>query len=132
MPEGALYTGEMGSIIVIVATDAPLSGLALRQVAKRAALGVGRGGSPGGNNSGDIFLAFSTANEGPMPQFAPAVQTRQELNIELLDNLYLGAVQSIEKAVVNALVAGEDVATVKPEGRTCMALDTQRLRDLFC
>jgi L-aminopeptidase/D-esterase-like protein len=132
MPDGALYTGEMGSIIVIVATDAPLSGLALRQVAKRAALGIGRGGSPGGNNSGDIFLAFSTANEGPMPQFAPAVQTRQELNIELLDNLYLGAVQSIEEAVVNALVAGEDVATVKPEGRTCMALDTQRLRDLFC
>jgi L-aminopeptidase/D-esterase-like protein len=131
MPEGALYTGEMGSIIVIVATDAPLSGLALRQVAKRAALGIGRGGSPGGNNSGDIFLAFSTANAGPMPQFAPAVLTKHELNIELLDSLYLAAVQSIEEAVVNALVAGEDVATVKPEGKTCRAIDRQRLADLF-
>lgn len=131
IPEDALYTGEMGSIIVILATDAPLSGLALRQLAKRAALGIGRGGTPGGNNSGDIFLAFSTANPGPMPQFAPAVTRRDELNIELLDDLYLAAVQSIEEAVVNALVAGEDVSTVKPEGRTCRALDPDRLRRIF-
>ena len=75
---------EMGSIIVIVATDAPLSGLSLRQVAKRAAIGIGRGGTPGGNNSGDIFMAFSTANAGPVPQFAPAVMTKQELNGERL------------------------------------------------
>ena len=131
IPEDALHTGEMGSIIVILATDAPLSGLALRQLAKRAALGIGRGGTPGGNNSGDIFLAFSTANPGPMPQFAPAVTRRDELNIELLDDLYLAAVQSIEEAVVNALVAGEDVATVKPEGRICRALDPDRLRRIF-
>ncbi|MBL9055210.1 MAG: P1 family peptidase, partial [Rhodobacteraceae bacterium] len=131
MPEDALYTGEMGSIIVVVATDAPLSGLALRQLAKRAAIGIGRGGTPGGNNSGDIFLAFSTANEGPMPQFAPAVSARQELNIELLDNLYLAAVQSIEEAVVNAMVAGEDTPTVKPEGRICRGLDRRRLAEIF-
>lgn len=131
MPEDALYSGEMGSIIVILATDAPLSGLALRQLAKRAAIGIGRGGTPGGNNSGDIFLAFSTANAGPMPQFAPAVATRQELNIELLDNLYLAAVQSVEEAVINALVAGEDVATFKPAGRTCRALDLTRLKAAF-
>lgn len=131
IPEGAFYGGEMGSIIVVVATDAPLSGLALRQVAKRAAIGIGRGGTPGGNNSGDIFLAFSTANEGPMPQFAEAVITKRELNIELLDNLYLAAVQSIEEAVVNAMVAGEDVATVKPEGAVCRALDHDRLQAIF-
>jgi L-aminopeptidase/D-esterase-like protein len=131
MPEGAFYGAEMGSIIVIVATDAPLSGLALRQLAKRAAIGIGRGGTPGGNNSGDIFLAFSTANPGPMPQFAPAVTTRSELNIDLLDNLYLGAVQSIEEAVVNAMVAGEEVATVKPAGLVCPALDLPRLRKIF-
>jgi D-aminopeptidase len=131
IPDGALYTGEMGSIIVVIATDAPLSGLALRQLAKRAALGIGRGGTPGGNNSGDIFLAFSTANPGPMPQFAPPVTTRQELNIELLDDLYLAAVQSIEESVVNAMVAGEDVPTVKPQGLTCRAMDLQRLRDVF-
>lgn len=131
IPEGALYTGEMGSIIVILATDAPLSGLALRQLAKRAALGIGRGGTPGGNNSGDIFLAFSTANSGPMPQFAPTVIMRHELNIELLDDLYLAAVQSIEESVVNAMVAGEDVPTVKPPGMTCRALDLDRLKAIF-
>lgn len=129
--EGALYSGEMGSIIVIVATDAPLSGLALRQLAKRAAIGIGRGGTPGGNDSGDIFLAFSTANEGPMPKFAPAVTARQELNIDLLDDLYLAVVQSIEEAVVNAMVAGEDVPTVKPEGKVCLALDPKRLMAIF-
>lgn len=131
IPEGAFYGGEMGSIIVVVATDAPLSGLALRQLAKRAAIGIGRGGTPGGNNSGDIFLAFSTANAGPMPQFAPAIVTKGELNIELLDNLYLAAVQAIEEAVVNAMVAGEDVATVKPAGEICRALDHDKLRAIF-
>jgi D-aminopeptidase len=131
LPEGALSQGEMGSIIVILATDAPLSGLALRQLAKRAAIGIGRGGTPGGNNSGDIFLAFSTANAGPMPQFAPAITARDELNIDLLDNLYLAGVQSIEEAVVNAVVAGEDVPTVKPEGQICRALDPQALRAIF-
>lgn len=131
MPEGALYSAEMGSIIVVVATDAPLSGLSLRQVAKRAAIGIGRGGTPGGNNSGDIFLAFSTANESPMPQFAPVNQSRQELNGEHLDALYMAAVEAIEESVVNAIVAGEDVATVKPKGLTCHAIDTNRLRAVF-
>lgn len=131
IPEGAFYGAEMGSIIVILATDAPLSGLALRQLAKRAAIGIGRGGTPGGNNSGDIFLAFSTANPGPMPQFAPPVSTREELNIDLLDTLYLAGVQSVEEAVVNAMVAGEDVATFKPAGLTCLALDHDRLRAIF-
>lgn len=131
MPAGALQSSEMGSIIVILATDTPLSGLSLRQVAKRAAIGIGRGGTPGGNNSGDIFLAFSTANEGPMPQFCAPVLTKRELNIERLDPLYLAAVEAIEEAVVNALVAGEAVDTVKPSGRICPALDTNRLREIF-
>lgn len=131
LPDGAFFSSEMGSVIAIIATDAPLSGLALRQVAKRAAIGIGRGGTPGGNNSGDIFLAFSTANPGPMPQFAEAITSRQELNVELLDDLYMAAVQSIEEAVVNAIVAGEDVPTVKPEGMICRALDLERLKAIF-
>ncbi|MEZ5796529.1 MAG: P1 family peptidase [Paracoccaceae bacterium] len=131
MPEDALHSAEMGSIIVVIATDAPLSGLSLRQLAKRAAIGIGRGGTPGGNNSGDIFLAFSTANPGPMPQFAAAVLTRAELNGEQMDPVYLAAVESIEEAVVNAMVAGEDVPTFKPAGHTCRAIDPDRLRALF-
>lgn len=131
LPEGALHSSEMGSIIVILGTDAPLSGLSLRQLAKRAAIGIGRGGTPGGNNSGDIFLAFSVANSGPMPQFAPPLLSRRELNTELLDPLYLAAVEAIEESVVNALVAGEDVPTIKPPGYTCRALPPDRLREIF-
>ena len=118
-------------IVVIVATDAPLLPHQLDRLAGRVSLGIGLVGGRGGNESGDIFLAFSTANPGPMPQFAPALSQRQELNIELLDDLYLAAVQSIEESVVNAMVAGEDVATVKPGGRTCRALDLNRLRQIF-
>lgn len=131
LPEGAFRSAEMGSIIVVIATDAPLSCLSLRQVAKRAAIGIGRGGTPGGNSSGDIFLAFSTANPGPLPQRAPAVSTRAELNMDIIDPLYLAAVQSVEEAVVNAIVAGEDVPTVKPPGRICPGIDKDRLRAIF-
>lgn len=131
MPEGSFRSQESGSIIVVLATDAPLSGLSLRHMARRAALGIGRGGTPGGNNSGDIFLALSTANPGPMPDAAPAVSTRQELNSDLIDPLYLAAVEAVEEAVVNAIVAGEDVATVKPAGRICRGIDHDRLAALF-
>jgi len=129
MSEGRLRDREAGSIIVILSTDAPLSGLALRQLARRAALGVGRGGTPGGNSSGDIFLAFSTANAMPMP--AGPLVTKVELQEDLLDPLYLGAVEAVEEAVVNALVAGEDVATVKPAGMVVRGIDRDRLRAIF-
>ncbi len=131
MREGAFRTAEMGSIIVILATDAPLSPLSLRHMARRAGIGIGRGGTPGGNSSGDIFLALSTANAGPMPQHAPAFTSREELNPELIDPLYLTAVEAVEEAVVNALVAAESVPTVKPPGRICPAIDTARLRSIF-
>ncbi|MEJ6707621.1 MAG: P1 family peptidase [Amylibacter sp.] len=131
LTEGRLLGQETGSIIVILGTDAPLSALSLRQIAKRAALGVGRGGSPGGNNSGDIFLAFSTANDRPMPQKDAAMITRQELNADLLDPFYLGVVESVEEAVVNAIVAGEDVPTFKPKGHTCKGIDTDALSKIF-
>lgn len=131
MPEGAFRDKEVGSVIVYIGTDAPLSPLSLRHVAKRAAIGIGRGGTPSGNSSGDIFLAFSTANPGPMPHHAPAMQLRAELNNELLDPLYLGAVEAVEEAVVNALVQGVDVAAVRPRGLVVRGIDTDRLAALF-
>jgi D-aminopeptidase len=135
MPEGALNPflpqKELGSIIVVLITDAPLSGLSLRQVAKRAALGIGRGGTPGGNSSGDIFLALSTANPLPMPQKSPALITKTEVNGEQIDPLYLAAVQAVEEAVVNAIVAGEDTPSFKPKGQTIPGIDTARLKALF-
>ena len=130
-PEGRLMGQETGSIIVILATDAPLSPLSLRHLARRAGLGIGRGGTPGGNGSGDIFLAFSVADPGAMPQAEGAMLSRRMINPELLDPLYLAAVEAVEEAVVNALVAGEDVPTVKPRGRICRAIDTAALAALF-
>jgi L-aminopeptidase/D-esterase-like protein len=126
-----LLDRETGSIIVIVGTDAPLSSLALRHVARRAAIGIGRNGTPGGNNSGDIFLAFSVANVTAMPQLSPPKLSRPELNMEYLDPFYLASVEAVKEAVVNALVAGEDVTTFKPPSRVCKGLDTGKLASLF-
>jgi len=131
MPEGALWSQESGSIIVVLATDAPLSALSLRHLARRAAIGIGRGGTPSGNNSGDIFLALSVADMGPMPQEAAALLNESVLNQEWLDPLYLAAVEAVEEAVINALVAGEDTPSVKPPGLMVRAIDTEHLRALF-
>ena len=131
MPERAFRKKEQGSIIVVIATDAPLSPLTLRHLARRAAMGVARGGTPAGNSSGDIFLAFSTANAGPMPQDAGPLLTRVELNQEIIDPLYLAAAEATEEAVVNAIVAGEDVAAVKPKGLIVPGIDREKLASLF-
>ncbi len=131
MPEDRLIERETGSIIVVLATDAPLSPLSLKALAKRAAIGIGRTGSPGGNNSGDIFLAFSTANPQPMPQRQGPRQSFDWLNPEYIDPLYLAAVEAVDEAVVNAIVAGEDVPTVNPPGLVCRSIDRKRLAVIF-
>ena len=131
LPEGAWRSADLGSIIVVIATDAPLSALALRHVARRAGLGLARGGTPGGNSSGDIFLAFSTADIGPMPQKAGPRITREEINMELLDPLYLATVEAVEEAVINALVAGEEVAAFRPADRMVPGIGAERLRKIF-
>lgn len=99
---------ERGSIIVVIATDLPLAPHQLKRLARRAAIGIGRGGTPGGNNSGDIFLAFSTANPQAMAHRAPEMLSLEILNDEHLDAAYLAAVDSVEEAVVNAMLAAED------------------------
>jgi len=114
---------ELGSIIVIIATDAPIMPHQLRRMAKRAALGVARGGSPGGNNSGDIFLAFSNANSKPIPMLSKSKLQFEYINDEAFDDIYLSIVQSVEESVVNAMLAAEDMETVRPEGYICKAID---------
>ncbi len=131
MTEDRLMPSEQGSIIVVLATDLPMAPHQLRRLAKRAAIGIGRGGTPGGNNSGDIFLAFSTANRGPLPQFAGPRGRLETINDELFDPIYLAAVEAIEEAVVNALLAAEDMTTLRPAGLTCRAIDADRLSAIF-
>lgn len=131
MPEGRIFEKETGSIIVVIATDAPLSALSLRALAKRAAIGIGRSGTVGGNSSGDIFLAFSTANPQPMAARQELRRSATELNPEHLNPIYQAAVEAVDEAVINALVAGEDTPTARPPGRICKAIDTARLAALW-
>lgn len=96
---------ERGSIIVVIATDLPILPHQLKRVARRASIGIGRGGTPGGNSSGDIFLAFSTAHVRPMPHRAPPRFAVDMINDEVFDPIYLAVVEAVEEAVLNAMFA---------------------------
>ncbi len=123
---------ELGSIIVVLATDAPMLPHQLQRVAKRGAIGIGRCGSPGGNNSGDIFLAFSVANRDALSMQDEALASASYVNDAHFDGLYEAAVQSTEEAIINAMVAAEDTPTVKlPAGRICRALPHDQLVDVM-
>jgi D-aminopeptidase len=124
LAQGAFRSREQGSIIVIVATDAPLIPTQLKRLARRAALGVGRGGTPASNSSGDIFLAFTTANgQGKLPE--PPRLRFDSISNDLLDGLFMAVVEGVEEAVVNAMLAAE---TMKGRsGRVVEALDHQAL-----
>jgi D-aminopeptidase len=114
---------DTGSIIIIVATDAPLLPHQLERVARRAALGLARTGAISGDTSGDIFLAFSTAN----PELVPLSSGREQrlLSPAMLPNaemdpLFEGTIQAVEEAIVNALVAADTMVGIN--GRTIKAL----------
>ncbi len=122
-----LRAQDRGSIIVVLATDAPLMPHQLTRVAKRASIGIGRHGTPGGNSSGDIFIAFSVANKTADSQSAPVHRKFAYLNDEHFDPLYLASVEAVEEAVVNSMLAAKDMTTVRPAGRLCAAIDHDRL-----
>ena len=122
---------ELGSIIVVLATDLPMMPHQLTRLAKRASIGIGRGGTPGGNNSGDIFLAFSVANAMPLPQVSGAFRTFDWINDEQCDPVHLAAVEAIEEAVLNAMLAAEDMTTARPHGLVCKALSPDRLLEVM-
>src|SRR5688572_5464375 len=95
-----------GSIIVVVATDAPLMPHQLKRLATRVSLGIGRQGCFGGNGSGDIFLAFSTANPRAWSD-DPPVKSLQMLTNARISSLFQATVQATEAAITNALLAAE-------------------------
>jgi D-aminopeptidase len=98
---------ERGSIIVVVATDAPLLAHQLKRLAHRVTLGLGRNGSISGNGSGDIFIAFSTANSGAAA--TPHVVDLKMLPNDSLDPVFRATVEATEEAVINAMVAAQDM-----------------------
>ena len=122
-------TSELGSIIVIIGTDAPLMPHQLQRMAKRAALGIARGGTPGGNNSGDIFLAFSNANPRAVPMLSKNKMQFDYINDEIFDDIYLAIVESVEESVINSMLAADDTSTVRPEGHICCLLYTSDAAD---
>jgi D-aminopeptidase len=115
---------EQGSVIVVVGTDAPLLPHQLKRLARRVSLGLARTGAVSGNGSGDLFLAFSTANMGA---WSPAAKTAVEmLGNDQLDPVFAAVVQATEESVVNALVAGRDMTG--HQGRRVIALPHDRLQ----
>ncbi|MSO55017.1 MAG: S58 family peptidase [Rhodospirillales bacterium] len=118
---------ESGSIIAVIGMDVPLLPIQLRRMARRIGLGVGRTGTPSGDSSGDIFLAFSTANPAPLPKcglgsidFVPNTS---------LDPVFLAVVEAVEEAIINALVAAQTMTG--RDGRTVHALDHAALIDVM-
>ena len=109
---------ETGSIIIVIATDAPLLPHQLKRLARRASLGLGRMGSTSDNGSGDIFIAFSTANAAPL-RGAPLSLAEFMSNSEL-DDLFRATVQATEEAIVNSMVAAKDMQGT--EGHYALAL----------
>jgi D-aminopeptidase len=115
---------DRGSIIVVVATDAPLVAHQLKRLAHRVTLGLGRNGSISGNGSGDIFIAFSTANSGAA--FAENVVDLKMLSNEKIEPLFAATVQATEEAIINAMVAAETMTGI--ENHKVIALPHDRLR----
>jgi L-aminopeptidase/D-esterase-like protein len=118
---------DTGSIIVVVATDAPLLPHQLKRVVKRAALGIARNGGIGGNSSGDIFIAFSTAN-------ASAGKETSVADVKMLPNdrinpIFMATVQATEEAIINAMVAAETMTGVN--GNTVYAIPHDRLKEVM-
>jgi L-aminopeptidase/D-esterase-like protein len=118
-PFAGALPSETGSIIVVLATDAPLSGLQLRRLAQRGALGIGRLGGIGGDGSGDIVLALSVADPRPalgLSAARPPVHASRELDASRLDAMFAAAIEATEEAIVNALFAAAAMSTIRPPG----------------
>jgi D-aminopeptidase len=117
---------DLGSIIIVVATDAPLLPHQLKRLARRAALGLARNGSYSGNGSGDIFIAFSTANEAAS-QVATA--NLRALGNEQMDPLFIATAQAVEESIMNAMMAADTLAG--RNGNKAVAIDKKEMQKVL-
>lgn len=118
---------EQGSIIIVVATDAPLLPHQLERIARRATMGLARTGATSGNGSGDIFLAFSTGNDG-------VAAAPREIHVNMLSNsrisaLFSATVEATEEAIINALVGAETMTGI--DNARVEAIPHGRVRELL-
>jgi L-aminopeptidase/D-esterase-like protein len=121
---GTVYGEDTGSIIIVVATDAPLLPHQLKRIARRATMGLARTGSVSGNGSGDIFIAFSTANAGAWSATKDTAVTM--VPNERMNRLFEATVEATEEAIVNAMVAAETMVGI--DGHRAEALPHDRLK----
>jgi D-aminopeptidase len=119
--------GDVGSIIIVVATDAPLLPTQLKRLARRATMGLARTGSSSGNSSGDIFISFSTANRGAGKE--PGPNSVLTVSNERISPLFQATVEATEEAIVNAMVGAETMTGI--DGHTVDALPHGKLTDLM-
>ncbi|MGH7538140.1 MAG: P1 family peptidase [Gemmatimonadales bacterium] len=129
-PRSAVDAGraaDVGSIIIVVATDAPLLPHQLKRIARRAALGVGNMGGIGANSSGDIFIAFSTAN--PRASVDTGLAATTLLPNERISPLFEATVQATEEAIINALLAAETMTGA--DDLRVVAMPHDRLREIL-
>lgn len=120
---------DQGSIIAIVATDAPLLPHQLKRIARRVPMGLARTGTIGNNSSGDIFLAFSTANESWFTQRAGHAAGLEALPNAALDPLFRATVEATEEAIIDSMLAADTM--VGRDGNTAIALPHDELLDLM-
>ena len=125
---GEVYPKENGSCIAVVATDAPLLPHQLKRLARRVSLGLARTGTVSGNGSGDLFVAFSTANP-KAAESEPVVQSVETIPNDRLDPVFTAVVQATEEAVINALVANRGMTG--RDNHHVDALPHDRLRELL-
>jgi L-aminopeptidase/D-esterase-like protein len=125
--DNLVWSQETGSIIIVVATDAPLLPHQLKRLARRASLGMARTGAVSGNGSGDIFIAFSTAN--PEAAKTGDVRPLQMLSNPKMNPLFDATVQATEEAIVNALVSGETM--IGRDDHRVIELPHDRLREVL-
>ena len=125
--EHTVRKDDVGSIIVVVATDAPLIPTQLKRLARRVALGLGRDGSFSGDGSGDIFIAFSTANSGAASP--KGIRDLKMLPNDQLNPVFLATVQATEESVINAMVAAETMKGINDY--EVIALPHDRLREVL-
>jgi L-aminopeptidase/D-esterase-like protein len=126
IPQKPAY-GDTGSIIVVVATDAPLLPTQLKRLAKRVTLGLGRDGSYASDSSGDIFVAFSTANPGAWT--AKGVSSVSMMPNEDMSPLFLATVRATEEAIVNAMVAADTMTGI--DNHVVIGLPHDKLREVL-
>jgi L-aminopeptidase/D-esterase-like protein len=126
--EGQPNPDHEGSVIVVIATDAPLSSRQLERVARRAALGLARTGTASGNTSGDIFVSFSTANVVPQVN-PPKVLDAKLLSTDEMNPIFRATVEATDEAVINAMMKAETMTGIN--GNTVYALPYDRLAEVM-